>query len=107
MSSGEYLIPELQDSDWELVCVEVSSDEQPQEMEYGWLVESYWFEHGEQDLELTCNLESYEDGSRDYEVYVYARSEEPFILNFRSRLDWWTGIRNILADRHSEVSIYE
>lgn len=97
-----HLIPE--DSDWELEYTEVATDEVPQEMSYGWLVEAYEFSHSEEELSLTCNIEAYENGGRNYEVYVYAEEEEPLILDFRSRKDWLTGIKQILRDENNEVS---
>jgi len=98
-----YLVPELQDSDWELDYVELGSDEVPEKRDEVWLIESYHFTHSEKDITLYCNMEVNPDDSRSHEVNVQVRDEDPLILNFSSRREWWTGIKQILADENSEV----
>ena len=102
---SQWLVPEIQDSEWELEDVEVASDERPLEMAYGWMVESYSFRHDEKNIELTCNVEAYDEapGKRAYDVYVYVDEEQEELLNFHSRYWWWNGIRDILANKSNRV----
>jgi hypothetical protein len=99
----EYLVPELKESAWELEYVEIGSDEQPEKRGEVWLIESYHFTHGQEDITLYCNLEAQKE-SRNYEVNVQVKDEDPLILNFRSRLDWWTGIKQVLKDKDNRVN---
>lgn len=96
------LVPD--DSDWELDYVEIGSDEQPDKRGEVWLIESYHFTHDQEDITLYCNVEAYDMGSRTYDVNVQVRDEDPLILNFSSRREWWTGIKQILADENNEVN---
>lgn len=98
-------MPELRDSEWELEYTEVAADEPPHGMAYGWLVEAYKFRHSGRDIELTCNVEAYDEspGKRTYSVYVYVDGEQEELLDYRSRYQWWNGIRDILADRSNKV----
>jgi len=96
-----YLVQELKESDWELDYTEVGSNEQPEKRGEIWLIESYHFTHSREDITLYCNVEA-RNGSRNYEVNIQAKDEDPLILSFRTRLDWWTGIKKILADRHTD-----
>ena len=103
--SDGYLVPELQDSEWELEYVEVASDENPCEMEYGWLIESYEFTNSEEDITLMCNVEAPENhpGLRDYEVYAYFEGGQGWLHSYRSRKDWWNGIRELMRRNPNEV----
>jgi len=99
-----YLIPELEESDWEHTYTELGSDEQPEKRDEVWLIESYHFTHSTQDVKLYCNMEVNPDDSRTHEVNVQVRDEDPLILSFESRREWWTGIKQILKDEDNRVN---
>lgn len=98
-NSDRYLVPELHDSEWELECAEVASDEHPHGMAYGWLVESYSFRNNERSVSLACNVKAYDDESRGrtYCILVYVDDEQERLLSCRSRHDWWQEIKWILS----------
>lgn len=95
-NSDGYLVPELQDSEWELEYVEVAADEQPADMSYGWLVESYFFVHSDEEIGLTCNIEDHHQYDRKYQIYADEVGGGETIYNFQSRKNWWSGIRRIM-----------
>jgi len=106
---SKHLVPELEDSDWEVEYVEVAADEHPQKMEYGWLLESYEFSHENEDITLMCNAEAPENqpGLRDYEVYAYFEGCQGWLHSYRSRKDWWNGIKELMSKNPEEVRKHE
>jgi hypothetical protein len=101
---NKHLIPELENSDWEVEHVEVAADEHPQEMEWKYIVESYEFTYPETDIRLVCNVEASKNQSaeRKYDMYLYVGYELHFIQSFETRRKWWSGIRKTMREEIQE-----
>jgi hypothetical protein len=100
---SEWLVPELQDSDWYLDYVEVGEDEQPEERHYGYLIESYTFINHEAEISLACNIEESRKCIRSYQVYVDELGGGETIYFYQNRKNWWSGIRDLMSMNPNEV----
>jgi hypothetical protein len=99
----EKLVPGIEDTDWELSFVDVAADEEPVDMSWGQLVEGYMFEHSEEDIRITANIE---DRTHEYccMIYFYVDDTMKRCFDCGLRGDWIKNIQKLMK-RHPKDNL--